>query len=581
MKQLFLILLVLFAFLDAEARTRRSRFGVIQEETAVTSSGGTTTAVATSDKIYRFSGSTSHTFVLPDATTLPQYAEILVINDNTNGTIDIQDNGNNSLGTLAVNDKIKLRLSDNGDANGTWKADFYAGSITGNDNYLTETTHDALPADNPHSVTFTQSVTADSGTDISTTEAETLTDGSDADSLHTHTSANLVGDLARNQIANATADQVLINLDNGEVGSEAQLAVTRGGTALSAVGSANQLFGTNSGASAFEHKSVTADATGAVVADGSIMSKTALILEDPDAGTNVISFKAPTSLAADKEYTLPATDGSSGYALTTDGAGTLTWSSAGGAVSGSANQLVGLNSGATAEEAKSVTADATGGVVADGSIETKDAIILEEPDAGTTTMAMKAAASMSTSYQMVWPPTAGVDQHILKTDGSGNLSWVENDGGRNWIIYKEEQANGNDGTASSASTWTVRVINVIKDPNAVDGSWATYSSSNRILLTEGTYHVRVEAAVGFVETAKVKIYNQSDSTDIVYGQNCKASASGAGEMNTCVLEDVFVIGASKYIQVLVWTGAASGYHGVQTTDAVTENYLKLFLRKIR
>lgn len=53
--------------------------------------------------------------------------------------------------------------------------------------YLTEARHDALPADNPHSVTFTQAVAADAGTDITTSEAEQLTDGSNADSLHTHT----------------------------------------------------------------------------------------------------------------------------------------------------------------------------------------------------------------------------------------------------------------------------------------------------------------------------------------------------------------------------------------------------------
>jgi len=52
--------------------------------------------------------------------------------------------------------------------------------------YLNEARHDALPADNPHSVTFTQAVAADGGTDISAAEAETLTDGSNADLLHTH-----------------------------------------------------------------------------------------------------------------------------------------------------------------------------------------------------------------------------------------------------------------------------------------------------------------------------------------------------------------------------------------------------------
>lgn len=56
--------------------------------------------------------------------------------------------------------------------------------------YLTEGRHDALPSDNPHSVTFTQAVTADSGTDITAAEAEQLTDGSNADSLHTHNILN-------------------------------------------------------------------------------------------------------------------------------------------------------------------------------------------------------------------------------------------------------------------------------------------------------------------------------------------------------------------------------------------------------
>lgn len=59
--------------------------------------------------------------------------------------------------------------------------------------YLNETRHDALAADNPHSVTFTQAVTADGGTDISAAEAETLTDGSDADALHSHDHGNLAG----------------------------------------------------------------------------------------------------------------------------------------------------------------------------------------------------------------------------------------------------------------------------------------------------------------------------------------------------------------------------------------------------
>jgi hypothetical protein len=45
---------------------------------------------------------------------------------------------------------------------------------------------------NPHQVTFTQVVAADTGTDITTAEAETLTNGSIADALHTHNADNII-----------------------------------------------------------------------------------------------------------------------------------------------------------------------------------------------------------------------------------------------------------------------------------------------------------------------------------------------------------------------------------------------------
>lgn len=66
-------------------------------------------------------------------------------------------------------------------------------NLTNGAGFLNETSHDALPADNPHAVTFTQAVAADGGTDILDTEAETLTDGSNADSLHVHSVNNLQG----------------------------------------------------------------------------------------------------------------------------------------------------------------------------------------------------------------------------------------------------------------------------------------------------------------------------------------------------------------------------------------------------
>jgi len=47
--------------------------------------------------------------------------------------------------------------------------------------------------------------------------------------------------------------------------------------------------------------------------------------EDPDNGANVVTIKAPASMAADVVYVLPAADGTSGQVLSTDGAGGLSW----------------------------------------------------------------------------------------------------------------------------------------------------------------------------------------------------------------------------------------------------------------
>ena len=63
------------------------------------------------------------------------------------------------------------------------------------------------------------------------------------------------------------------------------------------------------------------------------------LAEDTDNGTNYVGLKAPASISADISWTLPATDGVSGQFLSTNGSGTLSWSSpaGGGDVSGPAS----------------------------------------------------------------------------------------------------------------------------------------------------------------------------------------------------------------------------------------------------
>ena len=58
-------------------------------------------------------------------------------------------------------------------------------------------------------------------------------------------------------------------------------------------------------------------------------------------GSNTVGFQAPASVASNILWTLPATDAAvSGYALVSDGSGTLSWSQAGGGAKGGSGEAI-------------------------------------------------------------------------------------------------------------------------------------------------------------------------------------------------------------------------------------------------
>lgn len=72
---------------------------VVEQLTSITTSGGTTTITATSNKQQYFTGTSNQTLVLPVATTLALGQSFFVQNDST-GTITVNTSGNNQLLTI-------------------------------------------------------------------------------------------------------------------------------------------------------------------------------------------------------------------------------------------------------------------------------------------------------------------------------------------------------------------------------------------------------------------------------------------------------------------------------------------------
>lgn len=179
------------------------------------------------------------------------------------------------------------------------------------------------------------------------------TNGSGTASWNMVANANVASGaaIARDKLANGTADHVVINSGAGALSSEAALSPVRGGTgaannaAATLVRSGNHaLTVTTTGVTG-----VTLPTTGTLATLGGVESlsnktlpsptltgtallqnpsgsqPTLLFSEDPDNGTNFAAIQAPATLAGDYTLSLPVDDGTGGQVLSTDGVGVLSW----------------------------------------------------------------------------------------------------------------------------------------------------------------------------------------------------------------------------------------------------------------
>jgi hypothetical protein len=114
-------------------------------------------------------------------------------------------------------------------------------------------------------------------------------------------------------------------------------------------------------------------------------------------GTNYVSLSAPASLSADLTFTLPATDGTAGQFLSTNGSGVLSFATVGGSATPFA-----------------VIGNATAG---------SEIRLPEDTDNGSNYVAIKAPDTIASNLTLTLPSADGTSGQVLQTNGSGVLSF--------------------------------------------------------------------------------------------------------------------------------------------------------------
>jgi hypothetical protein len=192
-------------------------------------------------------------------------------------------------------------------------------------------------------------------------------------------------------------------------------------------------------------------------------------------GTNFVALRAPASLSVNTTYTLPTGDGLSGQFLTTDGTGSLSWSTPAGAgdVSGPAsstddaivrfNGVDGKtiqNSGVIIDDSNNVT------LLAEGSIR------LADTDSSNY-VGFKAPGTVAANVTWTLPAADGTVGQVLTTDGTGGLSFVTN----------------GSGTVTSVGLALPAEFNITNSPvtssGTLTGAWAS-QTANYVLAAPDT-----------------------------------------------------------------------------------------------
>ena len=252
--------------------------------------------------------------------------------------------------------------------------------------------------------------------------------------------------------------------------------------------------------------------------DVTIYGQGDLRLADSDS-SNWVAFQAPATVSSNVTWTLPATDGTNGQALKTNGSGTLTWGDAGAAVATRADVDGVHTTGTITSGTASLTVASATGIVA-GMVVTGEGIApgttVSSIASTTVTLSANAGATLSSD------PVGFYDNTKALSPGSvgGQLcrAWVNFDG--TGTVAIRASYNVSSITDNGTGDYAVNFTTAMPDANyAVCGNAGPIGNSSSTFVTTLALSGQYPATTATFSTSSVRVSTSS------LGQNSGADAS--------------------------------------------------------
>jgi hypothetical protein len=160
-------------------------------------------------------------------------------------------------------------------------------------------------------------------------------------------------------------------------------------------------------------------------------------------------------------------------------------------------------------------------------------------------------------------PFADGDSIVLKFSRNGDKGDTGIVTATPYLKVREEQAVANAGGSSAGTSYQDRVLNTVVANSITGASLA----SNLITLPAGTYEIFARAPAYATQGHRATLYNNTDSSFIIYGGNAFDVATSLVQTDSFVTGR-FTLAAQKDVKIRHWTRTAQASNGLGRNNSI-------------